>query len=387
MRTAANSLNTLRGTIFSIAVRRALTDYLLGVGLVLFVLLMVAWTIDLARTFPAIRATADLRDVPLVNLLAPYLLQRGVDIVARLLPMACFFGVFLAELARRNRLESIIIAASGATPARMLTAVLWFGLIAGSAQTLLESRWRPAAVMAQVDSGLGDYAVWYRRGWLNWASWFVEDDIAIRAVVRRTAEPELRDVLVFEGIRDPRLRRAVAAERAYPTPKPFVWALEEVRIWKLDNGNTTPLTQPTLEMRIDLIPEQLSYIGVPEINIPTTPLMAIAARPGALNASGIATAVWRRRTAGLLPIIAALLAVALASRTYEGRVLVIPRTIAMAAVGYVLMVSIKVFWELGNLGAIWPVVAVLAPLTSILAIALLISFPRPLRRLGAAFQS
>ncbi len=353
--------------LFGIATRRALADYLRMVGLIMFVLLMVAWTIDLSEYFPAIRNAANAGNVPLFSLLGPYLTYRSVDIIARLLPMACLFGVFLAEILRRMRNESIILAAAGATPLRMLTSVLWLGLVLGTVQGMMEARWRPAAVLAQVDLGLGDYARWYRRGWLGSASWFIEDNTAMRAVVLRNEAPELRNVLVFQGIREPRLKAVIAAEHAYPTDEPTRWMLQSVRIWDPGGDDAPTAILPSLVLDFDLIPEQLTYLGVQKYNIPTAPLMRLAARPTASNS--IRTAVWRRRTAWLIPGAVAMLAVALARAGFVGRVPALARLIAVAGLGYISVVSIKVFWTLGELGVVPAPVSVFAPIGLMLAVA------------------
>ena len=363
------SIAALRPVLFGIAVRRALGDYLRGVALITIILLMVAWTIDLARHFAQIRAGAELREVPLLDLLLPYLLHRGVDIVTRLLPMACFFGVFIAEIARRLRLESVVLGAAGFTPARGMAAVLWLALILGGLQGMLESKWRPAAVLAQVDTGFGNYAQWYRRGWLFGPVWFVEDEVAIRTEVLRTDQPRLRNVLIFEGIRQPKLTRVIAAEQAMPTTDPLIWRLEAVRIWTPETQNRPTSAQGTLDFKIDLIPEQLSYYGIQEFNIPSAPLNILATRPHAPNAPAIRNAIWRRRTAWLLPGTFALLGVALARRAFSGRVLVLPRLIGMAATGYLTVVSVKVFWTLGQLDALPAAVSVLTPVIGSLLLA------------------
>jgi lipopolysaccharide export LptBFGC system permease protein LptF len=372
-----NGGRNLRGrlttTMFGIATRRALADYLRMVALVMFILLMVAWTIDLSEHFPAIRAAADADTVPLYRLLAPYLTYRAVDIITRLLPMACLFGVLVAEILRRMRSESIVLAASGATPVRMLASVLWLGLILGTVQGMMEARWRPAAVLAQVDLGLGDYARRYRRDWLGGASWFIEDNTAMRAEARRTDMPQLRNVLVFQGIRKPRLETVIAAERAQPTDEPSKWLLQSVRIWNPAREDTPIAILPSLVLDFDLIPEQLSYLHVAEFNIPTGPLMRIAARPDAPNADAIQTAVWRRRTAWLIPGAVAMLAVALVRAGFLGRVPVIPRLIAVGAVGYIAVVSLKVFWALGELGTLPAPVSVLTTIALLPALAVVIA--------------
>ncbi len=353
---------TLRPALFGIAVRRTFLDYLGAVGLIMFVLLAVGLTIDLARHFPDIREAAETRETGLAPLLAPYLLHRSVDIVARLLPMATLFGVLLAELIRRFRLESTILSAAGFSPRRGAAALVWLALVLGSLQGLLEARWRPAAVLAQVESGFGNYANWYRRGWLRGPVWFVEQDRAFRAQIRRTDRPEMRNLLIFEGIRAPRLQRVISAGRAYPLDQPQHWRLEDVRIWSTATEGRAPEALPAQDIVLDLIPEQLSWYGVREFNIPGPVLRTLAARPTAGNGPAVRTAVWRRRTAWLLPGILAVLASTLSRHVFGGRLLLLPRLVALSALGYVSVVANKVFWDLGVLGNLPAPLAVLLPL-------------------------
>jgi len=355
------TMGRLQSGFFGMTVRRAVYDYLRAVGLILFILLAVAWTIDLARHFPSLRAAAMSREDTLLGLLAPYLLHRGADIVARLLPMACLFGVLLAEIMRRRRLESVILEAAGFSTLRKLAALLWLALILGTLQGMLESRWRPAAVFAQIESGFGNYAGRYRREWQRTPVWFVGDARAVKAEVRRTDDPELRNLLIFEGIREPRLTRVLSAARGFPLQKPLHWRLEDIQIWNVDAEGSPPTAVASMEMQLDLIPEQISYYGIQEFNIPSPTLGALATRLDAPNAAAIQTAVWRRQTAWLLPGAFALLAAAMAQLVFEGRQLMVPRLIVLAGLGYVAVVSVKVMWALGELGTLPAPAAVLLP--------------------------
>ena len=71
-----------------------------------------------------------------------------------------------------------------------------------------------------------------------------------------------------------------------------------------------------------------------------------------------------------MPGALALLAVCLAQNGYSGRQPNVPRLIAMAVFGYIVVTSIKVFWALGELGAMPAAAAVITSVVSILAIGL-----------------
>ena len=345
-------LASLRGALFGIATRRALMDYLCMVGLIQFILLAIAWTIDLAENYAGIAADAERRGLSLVATLFPYLGYRSADMVTRMLPMACFFGVYLAEIARRTRLETVILKAAGASPARMLAAVLLFAILLGTLQAKLEQSWRPAAVAAQVELGYGSYARRFRNDWTHFQSWFVSGDTAIRAELKRDQPPEMRDVLIFTGINAPHLETIYAAEQVLPGDAPGQWRLVSGSKWDAERGMESAEPFEEMTLTLDLIPEQISYFDEPAFYIPTEPLRAIARMRNAPTAAGADVALWRRRTAWILPGTFALLAFCLASAGFCGRTPNVPRLIALACLGYFAVVSVKVFWARGALAAV-----------------------------------
>ncbi|WP_172295307.1 LptF/LptG family permease [Pseudoruegeria sp. HB172150] len=363
-----------RPAVFALATRRAAAEYLAGVLLILFILLMIAYTIDLAGNFPKLRTAAQRQGVFLPTLLFPYLGQRGVDIVTRMLPMATFFGVFLIEIFRRMRLESVMLAAAGATPARGFAALLWVALVLGSVHWALETRWRPAAIWAQVETGFGSYAQRFPRTWRD-NTWLVAGDTAIRADILRDSDAQMRNAVIFHGIRDDQLQAIDGAARILPTATPLVWQMEGVTRWEPGNAGTgaAPLSAPDGTLDLALIPEQLQYHDVPGFYLPNGPLHAIAAMPDPPeNIADIETAIWRRRVAWFLPGVVALLAAGLAHLGFEGRRVLIPHQIAFAAAGYGYTAAIKTFWSLGELGTLSAPVALLTPLLAGLAVAVLL---------------
>jgi len=348
------NLTLLQSALFGIATRRAVVDYLRMVLLILFILIAIAWTIDLAQYLPQIRDKAATDDTPLWQILLPYLTYRSADMVTRMLSMACFFGVFLAEIARRARLETVILTAAGAGPARMLSAVLIFGLGMGALNHMLETRWRPAAVAAQVELGLGAYGGRFRVLWINEHAWFMSPDMAIRAQVLRADPPALRDVLIFTGLREPRLTDIYAVDRAAPTQTLKDWHLEGVEQWDASAGRATSQKIDDLTLTLDLTPDELSYYGIPGFYLPTEPLTRLAHVQDPVTSTGAQVALWRRRTVWVLPGALALLAVCLSQLGYSGRQANYPKLIAMAVLGYAAVVSIKVLWAVGALGGLAP---------------------------------
>ncbi|MCG6902394.1 MAG: LptF/LptG family permease [Rhodobacter sp.] len=354
---------------FGIAARRAVWDYLRFVALIMFILLAIAWTIDLAEHFAFMRRDAERQGLPVHQLLLPYLAYRSADMVARMLPMACFFGVFLAEIARRARLETVIFTAAGASPLRMVAAVLIFGILAGGLQQWLEAYGRPAAVAAQIRLGHGDYAERFRPHWTRGHVWFLGGDMAVRARILRDDPPAMRDVLIFSGLRQPHLQTIYSAKRVDPTDVPFLWHLQGVEKWRAAAGQDEAEPQADLTLRLDLIPEQLTYYRMPGFYLHTEPLRRLAQIDSAPRTVVDANmALWRRRVVWVLPGALALLAVCLTKFGYSGRQPNVPRLIALALFGYVTVVSIKVLWAVGELGGLPAPVAVLASVGFILGV-------------------
>jgi lipopolysaccharide export LptBFGC system permease protein LptF len=359
----------LASAAFGLATRRGFFDYLRAVALILFILLMVAWTIDLAKSLPELRRVAEDRGAPLHGIAARYLFYRTVDMVTRLLPMACFFGAFIAEIRRRLTLETVILHAAGASTLRLLAGALWLGLLLGALQTALEARWRPAVIWAQVEFGVGDYARRFGPGWLNTPRWFVTEDMAIRGEVLREAAPHMRDVKVFAGIRAPELKQVFSAETMRPGPAPFTWRLEGVTRWDGGSFRGTPSADVTIETK--LLPEMLTYLDVLKFNLPGSSLAAFAALPEPIPE--VETAKWRRLTAWALPGALILFGAGLARMGFDGRRAVVPRLIGLAAFGYVVVVSVKVFWKVGEMGALPAPIAASAGMS--LALGALLVFP------------
>lgn len=347
----------------AIAARRALRVYLVAVGLVMFLLLVTAWSIDLAENFSDLSARAAETGASLPSVLVPYLGYRAVDIVTRLLPIACFIGLFAAEALRRYRLETVVLAVAGLSPLQALLPVAVFAVLAGGLQYALETHLRPAAVFAQVDLGVGGYAERFRRGPMDDPRWFVTETDALRAKVIRSDEPELREVELYRGFADERLTEVVTAERATPTAQPFVWRLHDVTVWGDPDGGTnySPRRHRELDVEIRIVPEQVTYFGVAAFYLPDPALQRLAEARTAPNLEDIDVAVWRRITAALLPGAFALLGASLAQIVWAGRVPATGQALGACFFGYGTIVSVKVFWALGELGALPAFAATLIP--------------------------
>lgn len=339
---------------------------------IMLLLLIIALSIDLADHFPAVRRTATKTNTPLLATLLPYMLYRAADIVTRLLPMACFIGIFLAEILRWRRLEAVLLATSGLSPLRALAPVLVFGLLFGSVQMGLENFLRPAAVFRQVTLGIGDYAGRFERGLTGGRKWIVSQNDALIAQVFKTDAPALIDVELFRGINQKTLTSILTAKRAIPMDQPGVWQFQNGLLWDFSAGQSggqsggqstiRPTAFEKLDITLDLIPEHLTYFNIPGFYIPAPNLAPLARRPDTPAYDAARVAVWRRYTALLLPMVYALLGASLAQAGYSGRLVNIPRLLTLAFIGYISIVSVKTLWELGELGVVSPAISTLAPL-------------------------
>lgn len=347
-----NVLQKMQPLWFGVGARYVIYFYIRSTLMMMFILLMIAITIDLATHLPSIRARAEETGTAYPVYLAPYLLYRATDIVTHLWGIACFFGVFLAEIFRSRRLEKPLFSLAGVSPFNALAPVLVFGLLAGVAQMSLENWARPAAVFAQVDLGFGAYGRRFKAGLKDSPSWFLRETEALRARVSIGENPELWAIELFQGIDQERLTSIILAERAVPTDTPEVWQFINVVKWDAIPGQKdyAPSAIDRLDIDIGLIATQVRYHGIQGFYLPWPALREIAQMKDAPTIDGANVAIWRRWTAIFLPGAFALLAASLAHIGCPGREQRIVPLVAFALIGYLMIVSVKVFWSLGEKG-------------------------------------
>ncbi len=351
----------LRG-FTGIAARHIALTHLKAVAFAMFVLWTVAIAIDLGKYLDELRAKAADEALALMPLMAEYLLYRTSDIVGRLLPMAGLVGGFIAELLRHQRLEPVILGAAGARPGLFMAAIFGAGLVVGSVQLALEAWWRPAAVLSQIDLGVGAYAARFHHG-DHGRRWFVDGDRAIEARVIRGPAPDLRDIRVFEGVGTGGLRRILSAEQARPTGEAQIWELRKAVIWEQGTGGVMrPQTHDSLTIRLPLSPAHLRYHGIYGYYLATGDLLEIVSVRGADRWPEAQTSLMRRVTALFLPGLFMFLGASLAQAGRNGRLFAWWRLLALGTLGYVTVVSVKSFWTLGDYGALSPLAATTWPL-------------------------
>ncbi|MBO9407507.1 LptF/LptG family permease [Shimia sp. R9_1] len=353
-----------------LAVRAMVRGDLAAIGFMMFTLLVVALAIDLAKWLGSVQTQATATDAPLWSVLFPYIGYRSVDIITRLLTMACLAGGFVVTLLRHQRQDDVILAASGAGPSFRISALLISGLLLGLVQMAGENWLRPEAVSQQVAANLGDYGKRYHNNELG-TQWVVSDDRALQATFTRGNAPHLSDVMLFEGLSEPELSHVLHANTARPSFREGIWTFEQVTYWDVKNANA-PNLEPRLDMPFELNPETVRWFGVDAYYLPNASLRAIASAPESAAASDAATALAVRKVAIFLPAIFAFLGVSLAGQGTVGRRLSPFLLLALAAVGYLSVVSVKVFWALGIHGVLPPMLAASLPATFALGLAVVL---------------
>ncbi|MCP4826085.1 MAG: LptF/LptG family permease [Shimia sp.] len=368
-----------------IAVRAMVRGDLAAIGFMMFILLVVALTIDLTKWLDTVRARAEATDSPLWQVLFPYIGYRSADIVTRLLTMACVAGGFVVTLLRHQRLDDVVLAAAGASPSLRLTALLISGLLLGAVQMAGENWLRPAAVQAQVAANLGDYGNRYHNVDVG-TQWALTDTRALRATVTRGPEAQLSDLMLFDGIGQPALTHILHADTATSRGLLNVWTLEDVTIW--DTAKAVPELEPKLDLALNVSAEKLRWYGIDGYYLPNDVAHVIAATDtseATPTSADAGTALAVRKVAIFLPGIFALLGVSLASLGTQGRRLSPFRLLALATVGYLAVVSVKVFWALGIHGVLSPMLAATLPALFALTLAAFLQqyqagyVPRPSR--------
>ncbi|WP_282158785.1 LptF/LptG family permease [Shimia thalassica] len=355
-----------------IAARRVFATYLLAISFSMFVLLVIALAIDLASHLDDVRAKADDTGASTSALLLPYMGYRAADIITRLLPMACLIGGLIAELLRRQRLEDVILDAAGASPSITLGALLAVGLVTGIAQTALEGSIRPHAVANQVKLGLGSYAERFKSGETA-PVWFLDGNRAMQAKVYRADAPELRDVRLYDGLTESSLTSITHATRAIPVEGNQMWRLEGIVRWQIKDGYPqSPERLAQMDIAFPLTSAHVQYHGVLGFYLPYERLQELSSIAASHRSPDAETAIVRRYAAFFLPGIFALLGASLARVSQRGRVLAPFRLLMLGTMGYLSLVSVKVFWALGEFGEVGPIATSVIPLTIALGVSILL---------------
>jgi hypothetical protein len=338
------------------------------------IVLLLALTIDFAEHAAAVLSAGEAAGHP--GPILRYALYRSADILLRQMPIIAIATGFLAEALRVRRGEAVILAAAGATRMPAVAAILILALALGALQTVLESRLRPAAVWAQVDLGLGDYATRFgpRRTGFVWID-LPAGALRAQALIDRDA-PALENALFLPAPGAASGAVIVEAARLNPldlaSPDIAVgtltgdWSATEATFY-LGRDETQAERRDQVTLALGLDPLRVAYLGVPSFYL-TQPVLE-RLRLGPLPSADIETAVARRVWSWALPGAFLLLGLALAARVIPSRGLRPVPLLAGLFAAYLSTVALRVFWALSEMGSLPAAVAVATPLAGVWAVA------------------
>lgn len=214
--------------------RYMIASYARHTFLVTCAILVLALSIDLTFFLAKIIATvADWRGFWPLSL-AWFVILRGTDFLAELLPVACFGGVFWAEIAHTVSQERLVVWLSGRAVQQCLVPALLFGTVTGVAELALNIYLRPLAVMTMAADHLGLYGERFDPRPLPYPQWIASGHDLVQAFVEPGSPPTLRDVKIYRMDERLALHSVYRAKLAKPL---------DDHSWMLIDGNrwVTPL--------------------------------------------------------------------------------------------------------------------------------------------------
>lgn len=349
-----------------IMARQDFRGQLLFVLSVQMVLLLVAISLDLARFFDQVVSSVPDGDLlAKAGRLAWYLGLRITDMVTRLLPIAVFVGVLAFELWSILTRRRAIHWVSGRHPLRVLVPAAAVGILLAPVQYLLETEWRPAAVLTQAAAKLGTYGAQFERNRPAKPVWFMSGDRLVHADVRFGPPARLVDVDIYRLDDKGRVQEVIRAESAEPAGARDVWRFRNAKRWARDGADPMAMrvtVQPGEELlTIPLHPLAVTYMGVPAKYVPDGDLREIVSS-GTDMLVGADYRVWleERRANTLMPLAMALLA-ATVSLFAGARRPGLPVLVVCALAGYTIHVAVRVFIAAGELQLMTPVAAAWTP--------------------------
>lgn len=308
-----------------------------------------------------------------VLLVGWYVLLRLADIMTELWPIACCLGMLWAEVAHTWSRERLVVWNSGRSPAQCLAPVVLFGLAAGGVQLALDTYLRPAAVMTQVETKLGDYGRRFDRSPTKAPVWLAAGRDVVRARLIYGPPAALEEVTLYRLDAAGRLVAVMTARSATPGSPPGTWLLHHGTEWAAQRdpattdaallralppspaGAVQDFTARAIALRLD--PLWLSMHGIQPQYLPQSVLMALARSSGDLYEASPYRAWSQVRLGrglfafGMVLLASSLALMLLAYRTRFAAVM------AVAATGYVAHVLMKVLIITGEYGYVPPLLA------------------------------
>ena len=207
--------------------RYMIASYSRHTFLVTCAILVLALSIDLTLFLSKVLATVSGWPDFWALSLARYLGLRATDFLAELLPLACFIGVFWAEIVHTMSQERLIVWLSGRAAQQCLVPALLFGAMIGTVELALNIYLRPMAVMTMAVEHLGSYGERYDPRPLPYPQWIASGRDLIQAFVVAGSPPTLRDVRVYRMDETMALQTFFRAKLAKPL---------DDRSWLLTDG-------------------------------------------------------------------------------------------------------------------------------------------------------
>ena len=217
--------------------RYIFTGYLVRTSVVMLTLLTVALAIDLQANQKQVLSVGQL-DGPLEKAIRIfwYATLRASDIVSRLLGIAAFLGVFWSEFSQNRSKERVAVWNCGVTPLRAMVPALVFGTFLVGIQATLEFLVRPAAVLTQIDSGLGAYGERYRPAATEKPVWFVAGSDLIATQIDYDPPASLQNTVVYRLSDTNRLLGVMTANRGQATRQDGIWSLTGTQQWTVNEA-------------------------------------------------------------------------------------------------------------------------------------------------------
>lgn len=363
---------------FGLYTRYTFAAYLRYTGLVAIGLLIVALTVDLSPQLQKVWSGYG-GQVSGIEAVSRYLVLRTADVVTRLIPIACFFGVLTAEIASTLSREREVIWNTGRSPLQCLVPSVLLGLLAGLIQFGFDGYVRPAAIAAQIEARLGEYGERYDRRLSDQRIWFVAGDDLVFARIEYGPPPALHDVTIFkfEG-ESHRLETVIAAEKASPVEEGQSWRLENGRSWDTKASTDGKVTDRNLSKSLETVilrldPLWVSNMGINAMFLSQRVLESLAGGSGIFNKNAYRTWIQVRYSSILSPtamsVLASSMSLLLLATAVSPQAL-----LAIILAGYAGHISTRAFSLLGAYGYVPPMVAGwLTPLLQLSAAILLLT--------------